>query len=160
MKDGDAPRDLLGWPAKREMKKIWYWSMFAVQSAGMLFILYEALPLYRRLLRGPGEDQPGSYLFVPGVCVVIVMQVCYWGNRNVRLRLGLKRNVFLGHILLYLARLSFIFAGAMLSLALFVRSADTRLSSIGIAILVATTFAQFCYARELEALARELEKPG
>jgi len=142
------------------MKKIWYWAMFAVESAGMIYIIYVALPLYRRLLRTPGEDRPGARLLLPALCTVIVMQACYWTKRKIRPSLGRKRSVVLGHLLLFFARLSFIFAGAFLSLILFTRSADTRVSVVGIATVFATTFAQFCYVRELEALSRKFEEPG
>jgi hypothetical protein len=142
------------------MKRIWYWVMFDVESAGMLFILYEALPLYQRLLRGPGGNQPGAYLLLPAVCIVIVMQVCYWTMRRIRPRIARRPNAFVAHLLLFLSRLSFIFAGALLSLMLFNRSADTRVSRFGIVMLLATAFAQFCYVRELEALSRKFEEQG
>jgi hypothetical protein len=139
------------------MKKAVYWVMFALGSAGMLFIFYEALPLYRTLIRGSAGVQPGRNLYVPAACVVIVMQACYWINRKTRPPLGQRRHIFLGHVVLFLARLSFIFAGSLLSIVTFTRSADTRFSVIGIALLLAVTFAQFCYARELEALSASLE---
>src|SRR5215510_925475 len=142
------------------MKKIWYWTMFGIESAGMAFILYKTLPLYRRLLRGPGGDRPGSHLIVPAVCAVIVMQVCYWTKRTVRPPLARRPNALLNHVLLFFSRLCFIFAGAIFSLVIFTRSADTRWSPVGTAILVAATFAQFCYVREIEALARKFEEPG
>src|SRR5215471_10464395 len=139
------------------MKKTLYWTLFGIESAGMVFILYEALPLYRRLIRGPGGEQPGSRLLLPGLLAVVVMQVSYWTKRRVRPPIA-GRSVFLGHILLFLSRLIFIFAGALLSLVLLTRSADTRTSPLGIAILVAVTFAQFCHLRELETGARRFEE--
>ena len=142
------------------MNKIWYWTLFGMESAGMAYIFYRVLPFYRGLLRGPGGDRPGAHLIVPGLCVLLIMQVCYWSKRKVRIPLARRQNAFVAHVLLFLSRLSFIFAGAVLSLAIFTRSADTRFSPIGIAILVAATFAQFCYARELEALSRKFEEPG
>jgi len=139
------------------MKKTRYWTMFALESAGMIFILWVALPLYRRLLRGPGGNEPGSHLILPGICVVVVMQTCYWSMRRIRPRTA-RNNVIVAHLLLFLARLSFIFAGSVLSLMLFTRSVDTRLSALGIVLLLATTFAQFCYVRELEALSRRFDE--
>jgi hypothetical protein len=60
-------------------------------------------------------------------------------------------------MLLFLARLSFIFAAANLSLLLFRRAADTTVSPFGVLVLLFASFAQFCYVRELEALGRILE---
>jgi len=139
------------------MKKIWYWSMFAIETAGMLFIFYEALPLYGPLIRGAAGAQPGRYLYGPAVGVVVVMQACYWIKRTRRPPIGLRRRIFLGHVVLFFSRLSFIFAGSLLSLVIFTRSADTKFSLVGIALLLAVTFAQFCYARELETLSAGFE---
>ena len=139
------------------MKRVWYWSLFAAESAGMFFILSEALPFYRTLIRGSAGDRPGRYLYVPAASAVVIMQLCYWIKRKTRPPIWQRRRIFLGHILLFFARLSFIFAGSLLSLVIFTRSEDTQFSVVGIALLLATTFAQFCYARELEILSQLLE---
>src|SRR5215831_20329056 len=102
--------------------------MFAVESAGMFFVFYEALPLYRTLIRGSAGVQPGRYLYAPAAGVVIVMQACYWIKRKARPPIGERRRIFLGHVLLFFSRLSFIFAGSLLSLVIFTRSADTKFS--------------------------------
>ena len=142
------------------MKKFWYWTLFGLETAGMLFILYMALPLYRRLLRGPGGERPGASLLLPGVCVVIVMQIGYWIMRRIRPSIARRRSPFVAHLLLFLARLGFIFTGAFLSLMLLNRSADTSMSVPGVLVLLAVAFAQFCYVRELETLARKFEDPA
>jgi hypothetical protein len=86
------------------------------------------------------------------------MQACYWIRRRVRPTPPSRDRPVLAHLLLFLARLSFIFAGSSASLIIFVRSADTRFSVVGIAILLAAVFAQFCYARELEVLSGVLDQ--
>jgi hypothetical protein len=108
----------------------------------------------------PEETSRDRTFSSPALCAVIVMQACYWSMRKIRPPIARRRNVFVGHLLLFLSRLSFIFAGSVLSLALFTRSQDTTVSVPGIVLLLATTFAQFCYVRELEALARKFEEPG
>jgi hypothetical protein len=91
-------------------------------------------------------------------CATVVMQACYWTKRKIRLRLRHDDNPFLGHVLLFVSRLSFIFAVAAFSLMVFTRSMDTATSPVGIAVLLAATFAQFCYARELEVLGRRMDR--
>jgi hypothetical protein len=138
-------------------KRFLYWSLFGVESAGMLAILLTALPLYRKLLVGPGGYRPGRPLVLPILEVTVVMQVSYWTKRLIRPPLRRGDRTVLGHLLLFLARLSFIFAGANLSLLLFRRYADTTISALGAFTLLMASFAQFCYVRELEALARIVE---
>src|SRR5262249_57048656 len=139
-------------------RRIRYWALFAVESAGLLYIIVEALPVYRMLLRGPVGDRPGSHLIVPVACATTVMQACYWSKRKIRQRLRHKEHAFVGHLLLFVSRLSFIFAVPAFSLIVFTRSMDTATSPVGIVVLSAATFAQFCYGRELEVLGRRMDR--
>jgi hypothetical protein len=138
-------------------KRALYWCLFGVESAGMLAILYTALPLYQRLLVGPVGGRPGRSVVPSILAITIAMQVSYWTKRLIRPPLRRGDRTVLGHLLLFLARLSFIFAGANLSLLLFRRFGEINPSPLGIVTLFAASFAQFCYVRELEALARIVE---
>jgi hypothetical protein len=138
-------------------KKVAYWILFALESGGMIFILWVGLPLYRRLAAGPGGYRPGAPLAFPVLVVSLAMQVSYWSKRSMRPPIRRGQNTVGGHMLLFLARLSFIFAAANLSLLLFRRAADTTVSPFGVLVLLFASFAQFCYVRELEALGRILE---
>ncbi|HKF45553.1 MAG TPA: hypothetical protein VKG01_20870 [Thermoanaerobaculia bacterium] len=138
-------------------KRLLYWSLFGVESAGMLGILWIALPLYQKLLSGPAGYRPGRALLPPILAITIVMQLSYWGKRLIRPPLRRGDRTVLGHMLLFLARLSFIFAGANLSLLLFRRFPESNPSPLGVVTLFVASFAQFCYVRELEALARIVE---
>ena len=141
------------------MKGIRYWTLLAAQSLGVAFILYLGIPLYRTLSHGPGKDRPGEYLLIPALCVVLVMQACYWTGRRIRPALRSGRALD-GHLLLFFSRLSFTFAGSLFSITFLMRTADTKVSAFGLGTLLAVVFAQYCYARELEALARSLESPS
>ena len=138
-------------------KKVAYWVLFALESGGMLFILWISLPVYRKLLAGPGGYRPGAPLIGPVLVVAAAMQVSFWSKRSIRPPVRRGHNILGGHLLLFLSRLSFIFAGANLSLLLFRRSVDTIVSPFGVLVLFFASFAQFCYVRELEALARIVE---
>src|SRR5262245_10836968 len=141
-------------PAARNVA---YWVLFALESGGMIFILWIALPVYQKLSAGPGGYRPGAPLTFPVFIVSLAMQLSYWSKRSIRPPVQRGHNVLGGHLLLFLARLSFIFAGANLSLLLFRRIMDTTVSAFGILVLFFASFAQFCYVRELEALARIVE---
>ena len=138
-------------------KRVLYWCLFGLESAGMLAILWVVLPLYQRLLSGPTEDRPGQPLIPSILAVTVVMQASYWTKRLIRPPLRRGDRTVLGHLLLFLARLSFIFAGANLSLLLFRRFGEIHPSVLGVLTLFVASFAQFCYVRELEALARIVE---
>ena len=136
----------------------WYWSLFAIESAGMAAILYEALPVYRKLVNETAEKHPGRPVLIPILCIVVMMQTCYWMKFRKRPAIGRIDHPLVGHLFLFLSRLSFIFAGSLLSLTLFRQVYGFREALPGLLVLFAATFAQFCYARELEMLARRFEK--
>jgi len=136
-----------------------YWSLFAIESVGMAAILYEALPVYRKLLNETVEKHPGRPVLFPVLCIVAMMQACYWFKWRKRPTIGKIDHPLIGHLFLFSSRLSFIFAGSLLSLTLF-RHQYTFLEALpGMVVLFLATFAQFCYARELEMLARRFESP-
>jgi hypothetical protein len=137
-------------------RKVAYWALFSLETAGMAYILWIALPIYQKLASGPGGHRPGAPLTVPVFIVSLAMQLSYWSKRSIRPPVRRGNNVFGGHLLLFSSRLSFIFAGANLSLILR-RYVDTTFTVFGVFVLFFSCFAQFCYVRELEALARIVE---
>jgi hypothetical protein len=135
-------------------QRLWYWILFAVESGCLLAIFAIGLPVYRRLLSGPGGERPGEPLVGLFLPFVVAMQFCYWSKRRFAAAIGMRRNALAGHVLLFVSRLTFVFVGSCFSVVFFVRSQDTTGSPHGIAVFLAALFAVFCYVLELERLAR------
>ena len=127
-------------------------ALLAVHTVALLLALYLWIPMYRRLAAGPGGNHPGAGVVEKLVFVVIVMQVCYWWRRRLP-HPPPRPHVVLGHILLFLSRLAFVFVGSSFSLFI-IRAGDTQPSPLGLLISIWALFAIFCYVLELEALAR------
>jgi hypothetical protein len=127
-------------------------ALLAVHTAALLVALYLWIPMYRRLVAGPGGDHPGAGVVDKLAFVVIVMQLCYWWRRRIP-HAPPRPHVLLGHVLLFLSRLAFVFVGSSFSLFI-VRAGDTHPSPVGLLISIWALFAIFCYVLELEALAR------
>ena len=142
----------------RNPKRLAYWCLFAVESAGMALILYEGVPVYRRLLTEPIENHPAQGILLPILLVVAVMQACYWIKQPLRPTFANVSHPLLAHLLMFFSRLSFIFAAGLFSLTLYRRLTDLRESLPGVGVLLLATFAQFCYARELDILGQRVEK--
>jgi hypothetical protein len=133
--------------------------LLAVHTVALLVALSLWIPMYRRLVAGPGGDHPGAGVVGKLLIAVIVMQVCYWLRRTLPVSTP-DRHVLLGHVLLFLSRLGFVFVGSSFSLFI-VRAGDTHPSPVGLLISIWFLFAIFCYVLELEALARpRLERTG
>ena len=85
--------------------KILFWCLIAAEAAGSQAILWNGIPIYRRLLSA-GTEGAGSTNFVLAAIVVIVMQVAHWVAFRLRPQLQFRRNVFLGHVLVFIGELS------------------------------------------------------
>jgi hypothetical protein len=134
-------------------------TLLAIHTGALGVVLYLWIPMYRRLVAGPGGDHPGAGVVDKLLLAVIVMQVCYWWRRLLP-HTPPRPHVLLGHLLLFLSRLAFVFVGSSFSLFI-VRAGDTRPSPGGLLISFWALFAIFCYVLELEALARpRLERTG
>jgi len=129
-------------------------TLLAVETAAFVVVLFYWLPLYRRLLSGPGGDRPGGDMVYQLLAAVVVMQVCYWTRRRLTAAvLTRPQGELVGHVLLFASRLAFVFVGSSFGLFI-VRAGDTRPSPLGLAGSVWALFAIFCFVLELEQMAR------
>jgi hypothetical protein len=84
-------------------------------------ILYELIPLYKRLITSGLEDKSPAEVFVYAVLGVSLIQMCYWPGQRWFATLRLDQNRLLGHVILFLSRLNFLYAGALFSAVYLVR---------------------------------------
>src|SRR6187549_794622 len=130
---------------------ILFWCLIVTEAAGSQAILWNGLPIYRRLL-SPGTEGAGSKDFVLTTIVVIVMQVAHWLAFRLRPRLRFRRNVFLGHVLVFVGELSMFFVSALAVVLLFDRDMELDFGLWKILLLVAVLFAIFAYKYQLSKL--------
>jgi hypothetical protein len=127
--------------------------LLVVETCGMATLLFYWIPMYRRLVAGPGGDRPGAGILGPILLGNVAVLACYWIRRSLPAPPPPRRNALTGHILLFLSRLTFVFAGSTLTLFL-VRAGDTTASPFGLSVAVVTLFSVFCYMLELDRLSR------
>ncbi len=109
-------------------------TLLAVETAAFAVVLYLWLPLYRRLLSGPGGDRPGGDVIYRILAAVVVMQACYWTRRRVTASVEARPpGDLLGHALLFASRLAFVFVGSTFGLFI-VRAGDIDPGPLGLAI--------------------------
>ena len=130
------------------------WLLFTAESAGALIILWNGVPIHRRLLLGHTAQQADPSVFVLGAVAVILIQSAYW----IRLRcfppLRFKRQLVLGHAIQFLGRLSFVFIGGMFSVVFFTRIEELEFSIWKVLFLLVVLFSLFCYTLDLDRLAK------
>ena len=137
------------------MKYSRYWGLLAGQLSGAAVMLWIAVPAYRGLLLdGSGEPTPASTLAL--VLAVALLLVCWWLRYRTAPLPALQQRWWLGHLILFIARLSFIVPSGLFSVIFFVRYEKLRLAGLDFALLFWTLFALFCVTTELERLGRRL----
>jgi hypothetical protein len=141
------------------MKIASYWVLLLGQTSGDATILSNLIPLYRQFINSGLAEKTPTPILVFVTLGVIMTQVCYWlGQRSFpRLRLG--HHPLLGHVILFLSRLNFIFAAALFSAVYLVRFKELEISFLGFLILSTVLFSIFCYTLELERIGRALVEP-
>ena len=133
-----------------------YWILFLGQTIGDAAILSLLIPLFRRLVTSGHYEKMPPKIFVFAALGVIIIQVCYWLDQHWSVTLRLGHNPLLGHLILFLSRLNFIFAGAVFSAVYLVRFNELDISVWGFVFLFTVLFSIFCYTLELERLGRAL----
>ncbi|MCW1923132.1 hypothetical protein OKA05_11260 [Luteolibacter arcticus] len=83
---------------------------------------------------------------------VVLIQAGYWLGYRHQASLILPRHVVPGHLVLYLARLNFIFAGGVFSTVFFARYDQVIFSLHGMALLFGILFSMFCVSLDLERI--------
>ena len=130
------------------------WLLFATETAGALTILWQGVPIYRRLLMGVTNEQAGANVFLWVSIGVTVIQVSYW----IRLRCfpppRFSRQLVLGHAIRFLGRLSFVFIGGMFGVVFFTRFEQLEFSVWKVSLLLAVLFSMYCYALDLERIGK------
>src|SRR5947207_9427521 len=135
------------------MKIVLSWLLFTAESAGAPTILWNGVPIHRRLLLGHTTQSADPSVFVLGAVAVILIQSAYW----IRLRCfpppRFNRQLVLGHAIQFLGRLSFVFIGGMFSVVIFTRFEELELSILKALFLLAVLFSLFCYTLDLDRIA-------
>ena len=135
--------------------KVLFWCLIAAEAAGSQAILWNGIPIYRRLL-SPGTAGAGSQDFALATIAVIVMQVAHWVAFRLQPQLRFRRNVFLGHVLVFIGELSLFFVNALAVVILFDRGAELDFVLWKLLLLVAILFAICTYKYQLSTLGESL----
>jgi hypothetical protein len=141
-------------PDHKVMKTALYWILFLGQTIGDGTILSHLIPLFRQLVTSGLVEKAPPKILVLALLGVTIIQVCYWLDLYWFATLRLNYNPLLGHLILFLSRLNFIFAAGVFSAVYLVRFNELDISFWGLVLLSTVLFSIFCYTLELERLGR------
>jgi hypothetical protein len=136
-----------------------FWCLFAAQAAGAQIIFWVGLPIYRSLLSDrPGGADAREIAIV--IAAVAFMQAAYWCAFHLQPRVCFRRNIVLGHVLLWLGEFCFFFPSALAALIVFDRFEQLEIVPWKLCVLAAMLFAMFCYKHQLETLGETMLETG
>jgi hypothetical protein len=80
------------------------------------------------------------------------IQIGYWLRYLHHASLSLPRQVFIGHVLMFMARLNLIFTGGVFSAVFFVCFDQVKFSLSGTGLLFMVLFSMFCVTLDVERI--------
>ena len=143
-------------PARNTGGRWVYYLLFAVQTIGAVILLWYTVPLYQQILADPGGHEARPETLIWSLSAIALMQAGYWISHRLRPPLPQPRNAFVGYIVLFIARMSFVLASSIFGFVFIVRRPELYVPTSRYFVLVIGLFALFCYIQELEQLGRAL----
>lgn len=135
-----------------------YFSLLAVQTAGVAIVLANGIPFYRMMVLDFANYSPNPRPWW-AIVGMVLSQVAYWVQVRLQPRLPRIGNIVLGHIVAFVARISFIAVGSTFTVMFLNRFEDLKqmdyppLRALAVLIML---FSLFCWTLELERLAKVL----
>jgi hypothetical protein len=152
--------------APEQRGKIVYLLLLAIQFVSEIVIIWEALPVFRQLLRRPDQVMTTPYNTWIVLAAIAAAQAAYW-YRLYRVAIPFEHaNVIGNHLFLLWGRLNFIFGGGLFSVVVFRHLPEMDFES---GFLLALTrapifflvlFTMFCFSLELERLGSAFSPPS
>lgn len=124
----------------------------AIVAAGVIF--WKGREVYRHLLFGGAAATDGDIAVIT-ICVAVV-QVAFWCVLVNRPPFKLPRNLLLSNLVLFISRISFMLAGALFSIVIFVRLEELNIRFSALVLFTLVLFTIFCFSRWLEQIGRAL----
>jgi hypothetical protein len=154
-----SPADNAGaerhWPlastsSTRSAKLTRYLFFLALEVTGMGLILWDGLPIYQRLfdLQRVATTDDRHILLI----AVFAIQISYWHTLRHGPPFEFSCRPFAAHVLLFVSRLSFVFASSLFALVAYRYSSILSFNPLNVSLLVAILFSVFCFSRHLEAI--------
>ena len=128
--------------------------LFAAQTIGAVILLWYAVPHYQQVLADPGGHEARPETLIWSLSAVALMQAGYWIRHRLRPPLPQVRNAFVGYIILFVARMSYVLATSIFGFVFNTRKPEFQIPTFRYVVTIAGLFALFCYTQELENLGK------
>ncbi len=128
--------------------------LFGVQTIGAVILFWNGVPLFQEILADPAGHEAQPEHLIWALSSILLMQAGYWISDRDRPLLPHFTNAPLGHITLFVARMSFVFPTSVFGFMFIAQRPGFHIPVFRYVVTIAGLFSLFCYTRELERLGR------
>ena len=129
-----------------------------VELLGVALLIWHGLPIYRMMLSEPHSQIRNANPLIWALIASVLIQISYW-YRYSELTPTLRwRNVVVGHFVLFISRLSFLFASSAFGYIFITGNIDLEFSGPRYLVFFVGLFSLFCFVHELERIGQALCK--
>ena len=122
--------------------RLWiYFFLLSVQTLGIALIVWEGVPVYRRVVAGSVGPHATADEMIGAATAVVLIQGAYWLRSTIVPSLKLRPNIFLSHVALFIGRVSFILGTALFTAIVYYRPPEIQLAP-----LLHSSFSSRCYS--------------
>jgi len=133
-----------------------YFLYFAVENLGVLFFYLRALPHFRQTAANPKVYQPLGDAWWWSLIVIALIQFGYWGCFRLQSAMPKVSSAFLGHVLLFYARLVFLLPSAYYTFTFLYYRLESGVPVERRIMLIAVLFSLFCYMLQVQRMGNVL----
>lgn len=127
--------------------------LFFFELFGAVIILWQGVPMYHALLAGNFDKAEMSFKIWTTIAIVLI-QSCYWFRYIHQASSEQPKQMILGHAIIFIARLNFIFASGIFSTIFYTRFDQVHFSVQGLMILFGILFSMFCVTFDAERIGK------
>jgi len=124
--------------------------LLTMETIGTVIFCWKGLPLFRLLIADPASYETRERIWIWALTAIVLIQIGYWLRYRIEPALPRFRNALLGHIVLFVSRLSFVVATSIFSFVFIAKRLEGQMDAARYSLTVVGLFSLFCYMLELQ----------
>lgn len=139
----------------RAASRLLYGATVIVSIAAAAALFWNGRAVYHHLQANAGAVLESEIAII--FWAVVVLQIAYWWVLRWPAPFGFPKSFFMASVMIFFSRLSFMLAGALFSIVIFIRFEQIHIGPVGYLRFGIVLFTIFCFSRWLESLGRSFE---
>ena len=129
-----------------------YASWLILEIVGAVLLIFNGLPIYRKMLYEANSEIQNYGTLIWAFVATAMIQIGYWVRYYGKTPILHLDNAFVGHLVLFISRLSFLFATSAFGYIFITGNVNFEISWLRYLVFTLGIFSLFCFVRELEKL--------